>query len=154
VKTLIAGVGNIFFSDDGFGPAAIRLLDGRSLGEDVRVRDFGISGMHLALEMLEPYDRIVLVDALARDDPPGTLCVIEPNTSVASNGATNPHAMNIEAVLTLYAQLRSDMAPSHSPEILIVGCVPQNTDEGMELSEPVRAALPRCVELIAGAVQR
>jgi|SRR5579884_827102 len=177
MKTLVAGIGNIFFGDDAFGPEAIKLLGERSLGEDVRAVDFGIRGMHLALEMLEPYDRVVLVDAIARDDAPGTLFLIEigichrevsrrapegasvgedrmssrpDNDPEVSRGAIalDPHAMSVQAVLTLYERLSGELGAARRPEIFIVGCVPESTDEGMQLSEPVRAALPRCVELI------
>ena len=42
---------------------------------DVRVEDYGIRGLHLALDLLDGCDLLVLVDALASDDPPGTVCV-------------------------------------------------------------------------------
>jgi hydrogenase maturation protease len=148
MKTLIAGIGNVFFSDDGFGPAVVRLLDEQSLGGDARVRDFGIAGMHLALEMLEPYEVIILVDAIARQDPPGTVFVVEPDAQERPAVTPDAHAMDVRAVLALYTRLRRDMEPTHAPKILIVGCVPECTDEGMELSQAVRMALPRCAQLV------
>jgi hydrogenase maturation protease len=148
MKTLIAGIGNVFFSDDGFGPAVIRLLGARPFGHNVRVRDFGIAGMHLALEMLEPYDLIILVDAIARDERPGTAFVLEPETEQGGMPAADAHAMDVRAVLALYQRLRQDMEPTHAPKILIVGCVPECIDEGMELSQAVRMALPRCAQLV------
>jgi hydrogenase maturation protease len=149
MKTLIAGIGNVFFSDDGFGPAVVRLLDQDSLPPGVRVGDFGIAGMHLALEMLEPYELIILVDAIAGNDEPGTVFVVEPNTQDRGAVPADAHAMDVRAVLALYARLRQDMEPTHAPKILIVGCVPECIGEGMELSQAVRMALPRCAELVA-----
>lgn len=149
MSTLVAGFGNVFFNDDGFGPAAVRyLLDAPELLVDgVAVRDFGIRGMHLALEMLEGYERVVLIDAIARDDPPGTLYVVEPEE--AGPVQADAHAMDVRAVLGLYESLCRNIGVERRPQIRIVGCVPERTDEGMELSEPVLAALPRCAELVA-----
>ena len=77
MKTLVAGFGNIFRSDDGLGCEVLRALGTADLGESVRLRDFGTSGMHLALEMLSGYDAVVIVDAVGRDEPPGTVFAID-----------------------------------------------------------------------------
>ena len=66
-RVLIAGIGNIFLQDDGFGVEVVRRLAAESLPEWVRVADFGIRGVHLAYEMLDgDYDAAILVDAGAR----------------------------------------------------------------------------------------
>jgi hydrogenase maturation protease len=152
VKTLVAGFGNVFFGDDAFGSEVVRALAKESTAAEVRVRDFGISGMHLALEMLEPYDRIVLVDAIARDDEPGTVYAVEPD--VLDNPAVpDAHAMDVRAVLALYSRMRRDLdARTTPPQITIIGCVPQTTAEGMALSEPVRAAVPAAVRMIRNRI--
>ncbi len=149
MRTLIAGFGNVFFSDDGFGPAVIRALGDFAQSDEVRVRDFGIGGMHLALEMLEPYDRVILVDALVRDDEPGTLYVLEPaSTDAVEAGPPDAHAMDVRAVLALYERLRSQLEPDRRPQILIAGCVPRFVGEGMNLSAAVEAAVPRSAQLV------
>ena len=77
--TLVAGIGNVFLSDDAFGvEVANRLAGRRALPEGVRVEDFGIRGIHLAYELLEGYDTLVLIDAVPMGEAPGTLAVIEP----------------------------------------------------------------------------
>ena len=53
---LVAGIGNIFLSDDGFGVEVANRLAGRPLPDGVRVADFGIRGVHLAYELLDGYD--------------------------------------------------------------------------------------------------
>jgi hydrogenase maturation protease len=153
MRALIAGFGNMFFNDDGFGPEVVRALAARPVVLNAHVRDFGIGGMHLALEMLEPYDLVLLIDAIARDDAPGTLFVIEPGTS-ERRSAPDAHAMDVRDMLSLYEQLRRDLEVPHTPEILIVGCVPQNIDEGMALSDPVRAAVAPCVDLVGTLLDR
>ncbi len=64
MTVLVAGIGNLFLGDDGFGPEVVRrLADGRP-PPGVRVVDYGIRGMHLAYDLLDGYDALVLVDAL------------------------------------------------------------------------------------------
>ena len=78
-KILIAGIGNIFQGDDGFGVEVANRLANRSFPEGVRVVDFGIRGFDLAYALMEGYETTILVDAFPGDDPPGTLFVIEPD---------------------------------------------------------------------------
>ena len=79
-RTLVAGIGNVFLSDDAFGVEVAHRLSGRELPEGVRVEDYGIRGMHLAYDLLDGYDALVLVDAVPMGEPPGTLAVIEPDS--------------------------------------------------------------------------
>ncbi len=76
---LVAGIGNIFLSDDGFGVEVANSLAARSLPPGVRVSDFGIRGVHLAYELLDGYEGLVLIDAVPLGEEPGTLVVIEPD---------------------------------------------------------------------------
>ena len=64
-RTLVAGVGNIFLSDDAFGCEVVRLMAGRPVPAGVEVRDFGIRGVHLAYDLLERViqDRAILAAA-------------------------------------------------------------------------------------------
>ncbi len=77
MRALVAGIGNIFFADDGFGVEVARRLDERELPAGVQVADFGIRGVHLAYELLDGYDLLVLVDAMSLGEPPGTVAVVE-----------------------------------------------------------------------------
>ncbi len=150
MTTLVAGFGNIFFSDDGFGPAVIRALKPDEFPSGVRVRDFGTGGMYLALELLSGYHLAIIVDAIARDDPPGTVFAIEPQEALANlTPSADPHAMDVRSVLTLYEQMCAHSPDVTRPKVLIAGCVPQTLDPGMDLSEPVRAAVPTCTDLIS-----
>jgi hydrogenase maturation protease len=156
VSTLVAGFGNIFRSDDGLGCAVIRMLQASELGPNVRVRDFGTGGIHLALEMLAGYDAVIIVDAVSRDDPPGTVFAIEVDDGAATrhidkdDAKTNldAHDMTIDALLAVYGRLSRQADVTRRPKIVVAGCVPQNLEDGMDLSEPVRAALPACAGLV------
>ena len=76
-RILVAGIGNIFLADDGFGCEVVRWLAERELPDNVEVRDFGIRGMDLAYALMDPYEAVVLVDAVSRGEDPGTVYLIE-----------------------------------------------------------------------------
>ena len=147
-KILVAGIGNVFLSDDAFGVEVAAILLRRQYPEQVTVGDFGIRGFDLAYALMGDYDLAILVDALPRGEPPGTLYIFEPDASQAS-GAVEGHAMNPMAVFSLVAALGGRM-----PRVLIVGCEPQSVDEGMGLSEPVAAALQGAVEMVENLVKQ
>ncbi len=73
----MAGVGNIFLSDDAFGCEVVRAMAGTTVPDGVEIIDFGIRGVHLAYQLLDGYDLLVLVDAAPRDTEPGTVSLLE-----------------------------------------------------------------------------
>ena len=98
-RILIACIGNIFLGDDGFGVEVARRLMNRQYPEGVQVIDFGIRGMDLAYTLLDDYDTLVLVDAVPRGDPPGTLYLIEPDLTGIDpeKGAVAPQQLHRES---------------------------------------------------------
>jgi hydrogenase maturation protease len=144
---LVAGIGNIFLSDDGFGVEVANRLAAGPLPPGVRVADFGIRGVHLAYELLDGYDGVVLVDAVPMGEPPGTVAVIEPEadgTPVPDDEApvVDAHSMGPEVVLATLARLGGSV-----PRVYVVGCQPASLDEDMGLSPPVAAAVDGAVAL-------
>jgi hydrogenase maturation protease len=153
-RVLVAGIGNIFLHDDGFGVEVAARLATQEMPPGVRVADFGIRGVHLAYELLDGYDGVILVDAVPMGEPPGTLAVIEPDSESdrTEDGASPPgsddpatvldaHTMSPDVVLALLDRLGGSV-----PYLVIVGCQPACLDEGMGLSPSVAAA----VEIAAG----
>jgi hydrogenase maturation protease len=122
-----------------------RRLAARQLPDGVRVADFGIRGVHLAYELAEKgYDSTILVDTTARGGAPGTVYLIEPDLEEAgSPAAADAHEMDPRAVFGLLQTLGGTRG-----RVLIVGCEPASLEEGMELSEPVAAAVDEAVTLI------
>lgn len=150
-RILVAGIGNVFLGDDGFGVALAGRLARRELAAGVEVVDFGIRGMDLALALQEDYHAVVLLDATPRGEPPGTLYVIEPEVD-EDEPALDTHGMDPVKVLALARMLAHP--PRSPPRALVVGCEPQTRmsadDEEIVamLSEPVRAALDEAVRLV------
>ena len=154
---LIAGIGNIFLGDDGFGVEVAQRLARRTLPAGVRVADFGIRGYDLAYALVAAPDRTILVDACPRGEAPGTVFVVEPDLGSLNTGANeatvmDAHDMNPMHVLRL---ARSLGATLH--HVLVVGCEPETLgpEEGqMGLSETVTAAVDQAVTVIESLVAR
>jgi hydrogenase maturation protease len=171
-QTLIAGIGNIFLGDDGFGVEVASRLAGADLPAGVKVVDYGIRGMHLAYDLSSGYDAAILVDATARGGEPGTIYVIEPELGAASPAAApapagepqpaaqpdpdpaaaaltgsplmDAHGMQPDVVFSML-----DMLGGERPgRVLIVGCEPASIDYGMALSDPVAAAVDEAVRVV------
>ncbi len=165
-RVLIACIGNIFMGDDGFGVEVARRLKSRTVKQypaGVEVVDFGIRGMDLAYILLDDYDMLVLVDAVPRGGPPGTLYLIEPKLTdigpeqgaEAGRVALDTHSMDPVKVLAFARTLGA--RPIHT---LLVGCEPTPIDGGadyvemqMGLSAPVQAAVDKAVKMIDTLVE-
>ena len=146
---LVAGIGNIFLGDDGFGVEVVTPPQRPGpVPDGVRVADFGIRGVHLAYELLDGYDVLVLVDAMPMGEPPGTLAVIEPDPVPRPEQGddvapvVDAHSMNPGVVLGMLAGLGGTVE-----RIVIVGCEPASLDEGIGLSQPVADAVDAAVDL-------
>lgn len=149
-SVLVACVGNVFFGDDGFGVEVARRLSREPLPDGARVVDFGIRGVHLALELLDPPDLLVLVDVTTRRGTPGTLYVIDPEEDAETESSFVPdaHAMDPASVLAAVRRMGGAL-----PKTRIVGCEPADLDQGMELSAPVRAAVEPAVAIVRRLIE-
>ncbi|MCU1531967.1 MAG: peptidase [Arthrobacter sp.] len=156
-RILVAGVGNIFLRDDGFGPeVARRLSEGaRRLSEgagpaapEMLAVDYGIRGMHLAYDLLAGPDLLVLVDTVPpgdlREAAPGSIRVLQVRPEDLDGTASlDPHGMDPAAVLGRLRSLGGEL-----PLTYVVGCVPADVTEGIGLSPPVAAAVPGAIEAV------
>ena len=155
-RVLVAGIGNIFLGDDGFGVEVAQQLARRAWPEGVTVTDFGIRGFDLAFAILDGPETVVLVDATQRGGVPGTLYVIEPDLEAAAGDGAAPgheagslqgHLMTPDAVFALVRTLGGQPRG-----VLVVGCEPAGfgpEGEGwMGLSDVVAAAVPEAVAMV------
>jgi hydrogenase maturation protease len=154
-RILVAGVGNVFLGDDGFGVEVVRRLAGCDLPEGVEVADFGIRGMDLAYALQDDYEAVVFVDATPRGERPGTVYLIEPEIEEDGEVTLDTHGMDPVKVIKLAHALGA--RPTRT---LVVGCEPQVVVSGedyedmlMELSEPVRAAVEEAAKLVESLVE-
>jgi hydrogenase maturation protease len=142
-KVLVAGIGNLFLTDDGFGSEVARRLAGEQLPEGVRVVDYGIRGMHLAYDLLDGYAGLVVVDAIPGAGEPGELSVMEVGPDDLGEGELDAHGMAPVAVLASLGQLGGSLPPTY-----VVGCQPADVTDGIGLTPQVAAAVDGAVQLV------
>ncbi len=146
-RILVAGIGNVFLGDDGFGVAVADRLGRGRLPAGVDVVDYGIRGMDLAYA-LSGYDVAIFVDTAPRGGAPGSLYLIEADLE-DSGVVPEAHGMDPVKVLALAREL-GDMPR----RVLVVACEPRTVMTGeeehvvVELSEPVRAAVEPAARLV------
>lgn len=148
---LVAGIGNIFLGDDGFGVEVVRRLGNGPGLPGVCVSDYGLRGMHLACDLMDSsYDLVVLVDAVSRGDAPGTLTLLEPDpAATAGAGPVDAHGMTPHSVLATLTRMGVKLR-----RVLVLGCEPLTLEEEMGLSQPVAAAVDDAVAMLRALLQR
>ena len=158
-RTLVACLGNIFLSDDGFGVEVARRLGREELPGGTTVTDYGIRGMHLAYDLAQGWDATILVDAVQRGGEPGTVYLIEPEPRPLTDGdgpspgltesmLFDPHGMQPDVMLGLTGTLGAEAG-----RVLVVGCEPASVVEGIGLSEPVAAAVDEAARVVMDLVR-
>ena len=145
-KTLIAGFGNVLLGDDGFGVEVIKRLAASDLPPHIKTLDVGIAGMHVVLQLIEGFDAVIVVDAVTRGQPAGTLYVFTPSEAdldLHSGERIDPHFAEPLRALKLARAL--GLLPEH---VTVVGCEPLSCQLGMSLSVSVKAAVDSAMETI------
>ncbi|MBA2624582.1 MAG: hydrogenase maturation protease [Acidimicrobiia bacterium] len=148
MRLLVAGVGNIFNGDDGFGSEVAQRLQLAGVPEGVEVVDIGIRGVHLAYQLLDGYDLLILVDVVDRGEPPGTVVVLEPELDAGAAPPMDAHRMDPAAVLGMLDDLGGSVE-----RLVVVGCQPADLGEGIGLSPPVAAAVDVAADAVRELVQ-
>ena len=152
-RILVAGVGNAWLRDDGFGGEVARRLEGMELPAGVAVMDAGTGGLDLAYEVMRGYDGLVLVDVSRQAGEPGTLYVMEPDEASIEGGiedgdTINPHAMDPQTMLRFVKSVGA-----WPGRVVVIACEPAEVGElGFGLSEQVQAAVERALDLVAETV--
>lgn len=142
-RVLVAGVGNVFLGDDGFGSEVARQLAGSPVPPGVVVIDYGIRSLHLAYDLLEGWDRLVLIDLLPSRGRPGTVHVVEVDLGAIAGQPPDPHGMAPHAVLAAVGSMGGQLPPT-----VLVGCEPADIGEQLGLSTVVEAAVQPAVAAV------
>jgi len=152
-RILIAGIGNAWLSDDGFGGEVVRRLERLDLPEGTAVFDFGTGGLDLAYEVMHGYDALVLVDVSRQGGEPGTLYVMDVDEEGVDAGiedgqVLNPHGMDPQTVLRFVKTLGG-----WPGKVLVVACEPASVGEmGIGLSAEVERAVAGAADLVAETI--
>lgn len=155
-RILVAGIGNIFLGDDGFGVEVAQRLMQQPWPAGVEVGDFGIRGFDLAFAMLDDYDVTIMIDTAARGGEPGTLHLIQAewnDSGTAEQMEIETHGMDPRQVLQLVKAYGGGPKP-----VFVVGCEPASfgaeAEGQMGLSEAVAAAVPEAERMVQDLVGR
>ena len=144
MTTAILGVGNLLMKDDGVGVHVARALDALELPDDVFVIDAG-TDPDVAYDV-DYADRIIVIDAVLGDGPPGTIYRL-PGTPGGTSGHGERSCHDIGLLQTLQA------ARSNVREIVVIGVEPKEIECGLDLSSEVAARVPRVVELVRQEIE-
>ena len=150
---LIAGVGNSWLRDDGFGGEVARRLLEVELPPGVSVMDAGTGGLDLAYEVMRGYDALVVVDVSPQGGEPGTLYVMEPDEEAVPGGiedgdVINPHAMDPQTVLRFVKYVGG-----WPGRVFVVACEPEVVEDvGFGLSDPVNRVLSQAADVVLETV--
>jgi hydrogenase maturation protease len=153
-RILVAGIGNAWMRDDGFGGAVAERLSKLELPSEAAVFDFGTGGLDLAYEVMRGYDALILVDVSRQGGEPGTLYLMEPDEEEVEAGiedgqVLNPHGMDPQTVLRFVKTLGA-----WPGRVVVVACEPAVVEEmGIGLSEPVTAAIDAAVDVVLKTVE-
>jgi hydrogenase maturation protease len=148
---LVAGIGNIFLGDDGFGVEVVRRLASRPMPDGVRLVDFGIRGFDLAYALAEGPERTILIDACPRGEPAGTVYVVQPDIAALDAEEPAPSILDAHTMNPLHVMRLARSMGAGLRNVLLVGCEPATfgPEEGqIGLSEPVEAAVHRAVAVV------
>ena len=153
-RILVAGIGNAWLRDDGFGGEVVKRLESRELPEGAAVFDFGTGGLDLAYEVMRGYDALLLIDVSRQGGEPGTLYVMEAlkddvEAGIEDGQMINPHAMDPQTVLRFVKTLGA-----WPGKVVIVACEPAEVEEmGMGLSPAVESAVDAAVGVVIETIE-
>ena len=153
-QVLVAGIGNAWMRDDGFGGEVAKRLEGRELPSGVTVLDFGSGGLDLAYEVIRGYDGLVLVDISRQGGEPGTLYVMDVaeedvEAGIEDGQMLDPHGMDPQTVLRFVRSVGG-----WPGRVVVVACEPAEVEMmGIGLSDPVAGAVDRAVEVVLSTVE-
>jgi hydrogenase maturation protease len=148
-QILVAGIGNAWLRDDGFGGEVARVLGERELPDGVQVMDFGSGGLDLAYEVMRGYDALVLIDVSRQGEAPGTLYVMEASEDdvdgqIEDGQLLDPHGMDPQTVLRFVKYVGG-----WPGRVMIVACEPEVVEDvGLGLSEAVAGAVARAADVV------
>jgi hydrogenase maturation protease len=153
-QILVAGIGNAWLRDDGFGGEVAKVLTERELPDGVTVLDFGSGGLDLAYEVMRGYDALILIDVSRQGGAPGTLYVMEADPDdvdgqIEDGQMLNPHGMDPETVLRFVKYVGG-----WPGRVMVVACEPETVEDvGIGLSDAVRASVAQAAEVVRQTIE-
>jgi hydrogenase maturation protease len=150
MSALVLGVGNVLLKDEGVGIHALEELRRRFVfGADVELLDGGTAGVEL-LRYLDGKDHVVVMDAIAGGQPPGTVVRVEgEDVPRRFHIRISPHQIGLSDVLA--TALITDSMPG---EMVLFGIEPKDMTTGLELTPEIEAGLDKLVGVVVDELRR
>jgi hydrogenase maturation protease len=140
MQTLILGIGNELLGDEGVGVHAARLLLKENLPKQIKIVEVGTAILE-ALPDLEQADRVIILDAMKDDQPPGTVYKISLDHCSGASCIASMHGFDIFRVMALAGR-------STPPPVMVFGVEPQKIDWSLELSTSVTDSMPFLLDAV------
>jgi hydrogenase maturation protease len=138
-KTLILGLGNVLLTDEAVGPVVVGRLAAESEGDpDLRFLDGGTLSFTLAVP-IEECERLIVVDAAALGEPPGSVRVFE---GEAMDRQLSRHAKSVHEVSLADLMDMARLTDRLPPRRALIGIEPALVDWGDGLTAQVAASVP------------
>jgi len=150
-KIGILGIGNLLFGDEGVGIHLVRYLEERwMLPPGVELFDGGTAGLFLST-FIETCRVLIVVDALAIEEPPGTVRVYQNDEVRAGLLQTNLSPHQVGFLETIELCRLQDREPE---QLVVIGVCPERIEVGLELSATIREVLPLLADEVGRQLAR
>ena len=145
MKIVVIGVGNVLMGDDGFGVAVVEEL--RRLNLPVEIYDCSTLGLQI-LNYVEGCDLCIVVDTVKANGKPGELYIFDLEECKAKM-PTSLHDIGLVEAFKL-----GGFAYKLPKKVIVVGVEPERVEFGLELSKPVRDAIPKAVKMVVDIINK
>jgi len=140
---LVLGIGNTMLRDEGIGVRVAEKMMKMSLPPEVEVMDGGIKGLDL-LYFIEGRKKVIVVDAVKADAPPGTLFRFTDNDLAAKRGTLrSAHGIDFSDVIAL-----ARFTGTKPAEVIFLGIEPADLSVSLELSPKIEEMIPVLINLV------
>ncbi|HUL37020.1 MAG TPA: hydrogenase maturation protease [Thermodesulfobacteriota bacterium] len=141
-KTLIVGMGNLIYQDDGVGVHVIEAMKKMALPSYVELLDIGTSTMDL-IPYLDGVKKLIVIDAMKAAGIPGTIYRCGPEDLLPKKEEpVSLHDIGLLETLSMAKKKGLDI------NVVLIGVEPKVFDWGMELSEEVKSKIPNIIEAV------
>jgi hydrogenase maturation protease len=143
-KILIAGVGNLLFTDEGIGVHIIKELSKIDLPEYIELAEIGTAAFEL-LRFMEGKDKVIIIDAIISNELPGTIYKLTPDElkKEKTKFLTSLHQYGILDALESSSQM------GNKPETIILGITPKDYKTlGTELTPELNSSIKKIIKTI------
>jgi hydrogenase maturation protease len=143
--TVVLGIGNRLWADEGFGPAVVdRFNEDRRIPPGIEALDGGTLGLYL-LPCVQQAGQLLIFDAVDFGHAPGEIVVLR-NDEIPAFFGQRPLSLHQTGFTDVLAA--AQLTGAAPDTITLVGVQPESIDDwGGGLTDIVSAAIPRAIDI-------